>query len=214
MQSTKPLYIAAAVLLAVAAFHYRSGSDVPAEAALPARYDSARDARQDIETGTAQAKAAGKQVLVEVGGDWDGWCGRLDRFLMENPDVQAQLDRSFVAVKVGVEQGVPPPDALSSYPPMPGYPHLFVLDASGGLVESKPAADLESGDYFDRDKFLLFLRSHAPKAISAAPPSVIPSSAAALSVAPSSAAAASVASSSVTAPSVAASSATRPSAAR
>ena len=171
MQSPKPLYIAAAVLLSIAAFHYRSGSDVLTEAPLPTRYDSGRDAREDIETGTAQAKAAGKKVLIEVGGEWNGWCGRLDQFLKENPDLGAQLNQAFVTVKVGVEQGVPPPEALSAYPPMPGYPHFFVVDENGA-VQSQPASDLEAGDYFDRDKFLLFIHSHPPKTPSATPVAV------------------------------------------
>jgi hypothetical protein len=203
MQSPKPLYIAAAVLLSIAAFHYRSGSDVLTEAALPTRYDSGRDAREDIETGMAQAKAEGKKVLVEVGGEWNGWCGRLDRFLKENPDLDAQLNAAFVAVKVGVEKGVPPPSALSSYPPMPAIPHFYVLDENGALVESKPVEDVEAGDYFDRDKFLLFIHSHpaktpfeapaaTPIAISSATPAAAPaaissSAAAAMPVAVSSA---------------------------
>jgi hypothetical protein len=162
MQSPKPLYIAAALSLAIGALHYRSGSDLLNDAGLPTRYDSTRDAREDIETATAQAKAAGKKVLVVAGGDWNGWCGRLDRFLKENPDVGAQLDQAFVTVKVGVEQGVPPPEALSAYPPMPGYPHFFVVDENGA-VQSQPASELENGDYFDRDKLLLFIHSHPPK---------------------------------------------------
>ena len=164
MQSSKPLYFAAALYLAVGAYHYSSGADFTAALPLPARYDASRDPREDIAAAVADAKAAGKRVLIEVGGSWCSWCDQMDRFFAENPDVAALRDSAFVTVKVGVNQGNTYCEALSKFPPVPGYPHFFVLDENGALLQSKDTEELEKGNSYDRDKFIAFLYSHSQAA--------------------------------------------------
>ena len=161
MQSSKPLYFAAALYLAIGAFHYRSGSDLSTALPLSSRYDPGRDPREDIETARAEAKASGKKVLIEVGGSWCSWCDEMDRFLRENPDVDALRRQTFVTVKVSVNPKNTFVPALMGYPRIPGYPHFFVLDEKGALLQSKDTGELEAGSTYDRAKFLAFLYSYA-----------------------------------------------------
>ena len=55
---------------------------------------------------------------------------------------------------------------LRRWPSVAGYPHLFVLDAGGGLVHSQDTSELEAGDGYDRNRVLGFLDrwSRAPEA--------------------------------------------------
>jgi hypothetical protein len=52
---------------------------------------------------------------------------------------------------------------LSQFPEVKGYPHLFVLDAEGGLLHSQFTGELEQGKGYDRAKFLAFMKEWAPR---------------------------------------------------
>jgi hypothetical protein len=52
---------------------------------------------------------------------------------------------------------------LSQYPKIPGYPHLFVLDATGKLVRSQDTGELEAGKGHDPEKVRAFLKRWAPR---------------------------------------------------
>lgn len=162
MQSIKPLYLVAAAYLAAGLYHYASGRDVTRTLPLSSRYVLGRDADADIRLGLATAAASGRRVLIEVGGDWCSWCDRMDDYFARNPDVAALRESNFVRVKVAVEPGRYVPPVLRRFPPIPGYPHFFVLDARGGLVDSKDTNELELGDSYDRDKMIRFLYEDGP----------------------------------------------------
>jgi thiol:disulfide interchange protein len=130
---------------------------------LPAKFDESRDAAADVATAVAAAKAQGKRVLVDVGGEWCPWCHILDRFVAANPDVQALRDAGYVWVKVNWSKANKNEALLSRWPAIKGYPHLFVLDASGQLVHSQDTDVLEAGDGYDKAKFVAFLKKWAPQ---------------------------------------------------
>ena len=49
-------------------------------------------------------------------------------------------------------------DFLSKYPEIPGYPHFFVLDQDGTFLHSQGTGELESGQGYDEEVFLSFLK--------------------------------------------------------
>lgn len=169
-QSSKPLFIAAAAFLAAGAYHYATaGADYQEVLPLPERYDLARDPVADIFSGMAQAKAARKRVLLEVGGDWCPPCETLDRFLRDDPGLNGMADVDFVVVRVAVPQMGTNIPALRALPRIEGYPHLFVLDPDGRLIASKETDDLEKGDSYDSLKVADFLSAQrAPDPAAAA----------------------------------------------
>jgi thiol:disulfide interchange protein len=129
---------------------------------LPAKFDPARDAAGDVATAVAMAKAQGKRVLVDVGGEWCSWCHILDRFVAANADVQALTNANYVWVKVNWSRENKNEALLARWPAIKGYPHLFVLDADGKLLHSQDTGVLESGKDYDKAKFIAFLRAWAP----------------------------------------------------
>jgi len=130
---------------------------------LPTKFDPTRDAAKDIATATAAAKAQGKRVIVDVGGEWCSWCHILDRFLDENADVRALRDANYVWVKVNWSKENKNEALLSRWPKIKGYPHLFVLDSTGQLVHSQDTDVLESGRGYDKARFVAFLRTYGNK---------------------------------------------------
>ena len=95
-------------------------------------------------------------------GDWCVWCKKLDQFFEANQDVADFLERNFVVVKVNFSPENKNQRVLSRYPEIPGFPHFFVLDDAGRLLQSQGTAELEEGDHHDREKVLAFLRRWAP----------------------------------------------------
>jgi len=131
--------------------------------ALPTKFEPARNAERDLATAVALAKAQGKRVMVDVGGQWCPWCHILDRFIAANADVKGLLDAHYVWLKINYSPDNKNEAFLSRWPKVKGYPHLFVLDADGKLLHSQGTGDLEAGKDYDKPKVLAFLKQHAGK---------------------------------------------------
>lgn len=125
---------------------------------LPTRFDPARDAATDVAQAVAMAKADGKRVIVDVGGEWCSWCHILDRFIASHAEVRALIDARYVWVKVNVSKENRNRAFLARWPRIEGYPHLFILDAGGRLVHSQDTGVLESGKGYDETRFVAMLR--------------------------------------------------------
>ena len=131
---------------------------------LPAdRFDPARDAAADIRNAVTEAGRSGRRVLLDVGGEWCIWCRRLDTLFATHPDLAAFRESHFVVVKVNWSPENKNEQVLSRYPPVAGYPHLFVLDSDGTLLRSQGTGELEKGKGHDPAKVMAFLRTWAPK---------------------------------------------------
>lgn len=124
-------------------------------------FDPKRDAARDIADAVKVAKKQNKRVLLDVGGNWCGWCKKLDEFFRTNKDAADILKRSYVLVKVNMSPENENKEVLSKYPKINGYPHLFVLDKTGKLLHSQDTGELETGDHHDPAKVIPFLQKWA-----------------------------------------------------
>jgi thiol:disulfide interchange protein len=127
----------------------------------PAGFDPARDAAKDIREAVAEAGASGKRVLLDVGGEWCIWCRRLDTLFVTHPALEEYRNAHYVTVKVNWSKENKNEEVLSRYPKVAGYPHLFVLDKDGTLIQSQNTGDLEKGKGHDPEKVMAFLRRWA-----------------------------------------------------
>ncbi|WP_114394986.1 thioredoxin family protein [Oleisolibacter albus] len=137
-------------------------------AAYSQAFDPARDPAADLKAAMADAKASGRNILIDVGGDWCIWCKLLDAMFARDADLAALRDRNFVLLKVHYDKKVNQnADFLGQYPKAAGYPHLYVLDADGALLHSQDTSQLElpaGGEKgHDRAKVKAFLEAWAPK---------------------------------------------------
>jgi hypothetical protein len=126
------------------------------------RYDDQRDAAQDLARTIERAKAEHKHILVQVGGDWCGWCKRMSRFIETNEQVRAHVSRDYLLMKVTYDEKQPNTAFLSQYPKIKGYPHLFVLSSDGKLLHSQETADLEEGSAYNEQVYVSFLEKWKP----------------------------------------------------
>ena len=142
---------AVATLLAAAASH-----------ALPPGnngYDPKADPVAALKAAEAEAHASGRQVLVEAGGAWCRWCWAMDAFLNKNPDIEADLEKTFVKVKVYYGDENENKAFFATLPKARGYPHFWIVDADGKVLQSVDTGKLEDGkSSYDREAFARFLR--------------------------------------------------------
>ena len=134
---------------------------------LPTKFDPQRDAAKDIMTAQNLAKATGKRVLVDVGGEWCRWCRMLDRFIASQPSIKALIDSRYVWVKVNYSTENKNAAVLSRWPKSRAYPYLLVLDADGRLLHAQGVQGLETetekeaDEGYDPELVMAFLQRYA-----------------------------------------------------
>jgi thiol:disulfide interchange protein len=128
----------------------------------PRPYDPSRDPARDLSAAMSEARRDQRRVLLEVGGNWCGWCRELERFVRRDPDVAQAIRCAFVVVRVNVSPENANARFLSAYPDVPGYPYFFVLDAKGSLLAEVDTDDFLRGESYDRAKLLAFARKWSP----------------------------------------------------
>jgi thioredoxin-related protein len=126
--------------------------------------DKNGDPFKDLEKAKSSAKKDGKRILVFVGGDWCDWCARLDDFINSDKELVEILNKNYVVVKVYCKEDLTPNGLfLAKFPTTSEYPHIFVLNSQGTLLESKRTATLEKGESYDKSKVKEFLEYWAVK---------------------------------------------------
>jgi thiol:disulfide interchange protein len=124
---------------------------------IVAKYDTTRNPFADLQMAMERAKADGKRILVDVGGEWCSWCHILDDYITAHPRVVEAIRRNYVTLKVNMSPGHENQRFLSRYPRIPGYPHIFVLESDGTLVRSQGTSELEEGHSYNEERVLEFL---------------------------------------------------------
>jgi thiol:disulfide interchange protein len=127
------------------------------------KFDPARNAQKDIQDAIVLAKKFNKRILLDIGGEWCIWCHRLDSLFVQNKDLENFLNKHYVVVKINVSKENENKEALSKYPVIGGYPHIFILEKNGQLIHSQDTGELEfpkdhPNKGHDKTKVLMFLK--------------------------------------------------------
>lgn len=123
------------------------------------QYGDDRNVEADLAATLVRAATEKKRILLQVGGEWCGWCKLLTGFIEKNDAVRNSLEQNHLLMKVTYTQKQPNEAFLSKYPKIKGYPHLFVLDSEGKLLHSQDTSELEEGNGYNEAKMLEFLET-------------------------------------------------------
>ncbi|MEI8281030.1 MAG: thioredoxin family protein [Armatimonadota bacterium] len=156
----KSLASIVALFAVTAAFAQGEQTTRPAVNMSEKIFDPARDSAKDIADAIKLATKQNKHILLDVGGNWCIWCHRLDTLFKSNKDVAGML-KQYVVVKVNWSKENENKEVLTNYPKISGFPHIFVLDKTGKLVQSQDTGLLETGDHHDPEKVMTFLKKWA-----------------------------------------------------
>lgn len=126
-------------------------------------YDEAADAEQLVEAALSRAQRDHKRVLLMYGGNWCGWCYRLDDTLHSDPDVAHEMLYEYELVHVDIGHGEKHAELSARFGSdhkAHGYPYLTVIDEAGHTVAHQDTGELEDGAGHDPAKVLAFLRAN------------------------------------------------------
>jgi thioredoxin-related protein len=153
--------VAVSALALTTAFAFAQNA-APAQAVKAEKiFDPSRDAEKDIAAAIKTATKENKRILIDVGGNWCGWCHKLDNLFKSDKEIGGMLKKNYVVVKVNFSPENENKKVLDRYPKISGYPHIFVLDKAGKLLHSQDTGLLETGDHHDPDKVKTFLTKWA-----------------------------------------------------
>ena len=120
---------------------------LPLASAAERLYPETTRAKGDIEAALKEAKAGGKRVIVDFGGDWCPDCKILD-INFRKPENAALIKERYVLVHVNVgDKGIKENfDVAERYgiPLKKGVPALAILDADGRVVYAQKNGEFES----------------------------------------------------------------------
>lgn len=124
-------------------------------------YDESADAKADVAAAVQRAAADNKRVLLDIGGNWCGWCRLLHTLFTGDKDTRELLNAEYEVVYVDIAHGEKNRDLLASYGiNAHSYPYLAVLDANNKLVTQQETGALEAGPKHDPAKVKAFLEKN------------------------------------------------------
>lgn len=127
------------------------------------KFDPARNAAADLQAAIEKAGKENKRIILDVGGEWCGWCVHMDKFFAAHSDLTKLRDANYVWVKVNMSEENENKEFLAQYPQAKGYPHLYVLEKDGKLIQSQNTSELEEGESYNLQVFTNFLKKYSPE---------------------------------------------------
>jgi thioredoxin-related protein len=133
----------------------------------PRLYNPEANAKQDIANAVSLAKKEGKQVFLQIGGNWCVWCLRFNKLIVETPELTKMMDDNYVVVHVNYSPENKNEEVLASldYPQRFGFPVFLILDANGKRLHTQNSAYLEEGNGHSQKLIAEFLKSWTKKAL-------------------------------------------------
>lgn len=120
-------------------------------------FDPQANPIEDLNQAIIAAGQSHRRIVLEVGGDWNHWCQRLDLFFEFHPDLRALRDQNYIWLKVNVSSENQNREFLAGYPHIADYPHFFVLNPDGRLIASEQLKPLEQGKDLSPERMKAFL---------------------------------------------------------
>ncbi len=121
-------------------------------------YDEKADAQELIAAAVRRAKRDHKQVLIEWGGNWCGWCHLLHDTFTKVPGVKEIVTEEYELVLIDSATNQ---ELLAQYAGkhrVLGYPHLTVLDSEGKALTNQDTEPLEKGKGHSPESVAKFLK--------------------------------------------------------
>ncbi len=139
-------------------------------------YDESVNPNTQIDQALKTAKAEGKFVVCQVGGNWCPWCLKFADFIEKDAAIKQLVDENFVYIHVNYNPRDTKNDpekakaaakmmARLCNPGRFGYPVFVVLDAKGNVLHTQDSSFLEEGESYDAKKVTRFFKNWTPAAV-------------------------------------------------
>ncbi len=130
-------------------------------------YNPNADAKADISMAVKKAKAEGKHVLIQAGGNWCGWCILFDKKVQADPVLKKALDDNYVTYHLNWSQENKNDEVFKKlgHPDRFGFPVFIVLDGEGKRLHTQNSVYLEEGKGHNAKRILGFFKDWSYNAV-------------------------------------------------
>jgi len=117
-------------------------------------YSPEANAKKEIDEAVKEAKKSGKQVLIQIGGNWCIWCARFNDFVTNDPSLDSLVKSDYVVYHLNYSKENKNETLLAKYgyPQRFGFPVFLILNEKGDLIHTQTSWYLESGKSYDKEK--------------------------------------------------------------
>ena len=130
-------------------------------------YDPSLDGMKQINEAITRAKAQGKHVLIQYGGNWCHWCITFDAFCKADSAITRIIETNYVPVKLNYspENKNDKANEFLGNPTRFGFPVFIIIDGNGKVIHIQDSGLLEEGQGYNKQKVTGFFRNWTPAAI-------------------------------------------------
>jgi thioredoxin-related protein len=130
-------------------------------------YNPNADAKADIKSAVAKAKAEKKHVLIQVGGNWCPWCIKFHKMATTDAKIDSTIKADYVYILLNYSKENKNFDVLKTLqnPQRFGFPVFVILDGEGKLLHTQDSGFLELDKGYDPNKVSTFLKQWNFKAL-------------------------------------------------
>ena len=148
---------------------------VNAQTALKKVYNEEINPLEQIDQALVKAKANGKFVVCQVGGNWCIWCLRFADFITNDTTISKLINDNFEYIHVnynprksdGAEKAAQAAALMARLDNCGrfGFPVFVVLDDAGKVLHIQDSSFLEEGKGYSQEKVLRFFKNWTPEAV-------------------------------------------------
>ena len=130
-------------------------------------YDPQANATEQIAQAVKKAHAEGKNVFLQIGGNWCPWCVKFHGFCDNTPEIHQLMEKNYVRVMVNYSKENKNLDVLEKlgFPQRFGFPVLVILNDKGERIHTQNSAFLEEDGGYSIKKVAGFLKNWSPDAL-------------------------------------------------
>lgn len=130
-------------------------------------YNPEADAHQEITDAVAKAHEQDKHVLIQVGGNWCGWCKLFHELTTTDEDLKTYIAENYEVVHLNYSKENQNSDVLEEldFPQRFGFPVFVILDGNGKRIHTQSSGYLEEGKGHSKKLVLEFLQNWSPEAL-------------------------------------------------
>lgn len=140
-----------------------------AQTALKKVYNEEINPLEQIDQAIGKAKAEGKFVVCQVGGNWCPWCLRFADFISKDTTISKVIDENFeyIHVNYNPRKSESEEKQLQAKALMErlnncgrfGFPVFVIIDNEGKLIHIQDSSFLEEGQGYNQEKVLRFFKN-------------------------------------------------------
>ena len=130
-------------------------------------YNPSENAEQKLAELVNQAKSDGKNVFVQIGGNWCIWCARFHNLVTTEPSIDSVLKANYLVYHLNYSKENKNESLLAKYgyPQRFGFPVFLVLNGKGELIHTQNSVYLEEGKGYNIKTIIGFLNDWTPAAL-------------------------------------------------